>query len=75
MAPLRQNSTGNAPGVDFIELGLLFFVTGLTFVVAGAVIELLLLRGGLLPAWEAFLLGACLVSGLAVLAVRARHQG
>ena len=70
MATVRQSSTGGTPGTDFIELGLLFFVTGLTFVVAGALIELLILKGGLLPGWEAFLLGACLLSGLAVLAVR-----
>jgi hypothetical protein len=64
-------SRATSPGEDFIELGLLFIVTGLTVVLAGAILELLILRGSeVQPAWLVFVFGGVAFCGLGLLAFR-----
>lgn len=59
------------PGEEFIELGLLFIVTGLAVVVIVAIVEFLLLRESwVLSNWGFIPLAAVLVSALGVLVFR-----
>ena len=68
---MSSGSRETSPGEDFIELGLLFFVTGLTIVLVGAVIQLLLLRGSdIKPVWLVLLIGGMVVGGLGFVAFR-----
>jgi hypothetical protein len=63
--------SGTSPGEDFIELGLLFIVTGLTVVVVGAVLQLLILRGSeVKPVWLLVLVGGIAVGGLGFVAFK-----
>lgn len=66
-----SRSRETSPGEEFIELGLLFIVTGLTVVLAGAVVQFLVLRGSQLgPGWLVFVVGGVAVCGLGLLAFR-----
>ena len=62
---------------DFLELGLLFMVTGFAGVLVGATILVLILEGGLSrPDWLTLVLGAVSVLGvmLFVVLIRRLHQ-
>jgi hypothetical protein len=60
-----------SPGEDFIELGLLFIVTGLTVVLVVAILELLILRGSdVQPAWLVYTFGGAAVLGLGFVVFR-----
>lgn len=59
---------------DFLELGLLFMVTGFVGVLVGASIMVLILKGGLSrPDWLTFVLGVVSALGVAAFLVLVRR--
>jgi hypothetical protein len=69
--PKDTEADAPSPGEEFIELGLLFFVTGLAAVLAFVIVEFLLIReSGNRPDWVIITVGAVVLIALGVLLFR-----